>query len=374
MTNELMSTFNAGTASMGILISFFYYSYTAMQLPCGFIIDRIGPRNLLGISATLCVIGSFIFALTDNINIAKIGRFLVGSGSACSFISCLQISAHMFPKRHFVILTGITNVMGTLGGLVGGVPIAKIVNVYGWQTTTNILAICGIFIGLLIVFFIPKRIESQSEQQSKSSVLTAFVSIAKNKQVLLAGLIAGLMYLPIDVFAELWAVPYFMVKYNISNEYAAISSSIIFVGVAIGSVAMAIFAEKIHSYKKTLQLSAGVLMLLFSALLFSNQKILTAFIMVFLIGFFTGAQPIGFTCAKENVQPNKTGAAISITNCIVMLIGAIFQPLIGVLLDIFGNEKNTHAYDINSYNAALMLIPISLAISVICSSKIKESN
>ena len=73
MTEDLMVTFNATSTMLGVLVSFYYYAYTILQLPCGIILDKLGPRNLLGLSALLCVIGSVLFAGFDKIHVAQIG-------------------------------------------------------------------------------------------------------------------------------------------------------------------------------------------------------------------------------------------------------------------------------------------------------------
>lgn len=378
MTNDLMITFNATSTMLGILVSFYYYAYTILQLPCGVILDKMGPKNLLGISALFCVAGSILFAGTEKIYVAQIGRFLVGSGSACAFISCLQISANLFPKRYFVILAGITNMMGTLGGLFGGPPVAKLVNSLGWQAATYWLASIGIIIFLLICILIPKNLKStETKRKRPESIVYNVLKLMKNSQVVLSGVIAAFMYLPIDAFAELWAVPFFMEKYGINNEQASFASAIIFIGVALGSVILAIFARKIKSYMKTIRISSILTALFFAILVFFPTNITIAFTMVFIIGFLTGAQPISFTCAKNSVSPEISGTTLALTNCIVMLIGSIFQPLLGILLDCFWkgqvNDIGLRIYDINCYKYAILIIPICLFLAYFISFFVKET-
>ncbi len=378
MTNDLMITFNATSTMLGILVSFYYYSYTILQLPCGVILDKMGPKNLLGISALFCVVGSILFAGTEKMYVAQIGRFLVGSGSACAFISCLQIAANLFPKKYFVILAGITNMMGTLGGLFGGPPVAKLVNTLGWQSATYWLASIGIVIFILICIFIPKNLQTMDIKRKRpESIINNVLKLARNPQVVLSGVVAAFMYLPIDAFAELWAVPFFMEKYGINNEQASFASAIIFIGVALGSVILAIFARKIKSYMKTIRISTILTALLFVILVFSSKNINVAFITVFIIGFLTGAQPISFTCAKNSVPQEISGTTLALTNCIVMLIGSIFQPLLGVLLDYFWegkvNDSGLRIYDINCYKYAILIIPACLILTYFISFFVKET-
>lgn len=377
MTDDLMITFNATSTMLGVLVSFYYYAYTILQLPCGIILDKLGPRNLLGLSALLCVIGSVLFAGFDKIHIAQIGRFLVGAGSACAFISCLQIAANLFPKKYFVILAGATNMMGTLGGFLGGFPVAKSVNKFGWQNTTYILAAIGLIIVAAIFIFIPKNISTPVKNKVNASIIQPLIGLLKNSQILLSGVIASFMYLPVSAFAELWAVPFFMSKYGINNEKASIASAIIFVGVALGSVLLAIFARKIKSYMKTIQIASIGTAFLFVPLIFTSCGIYVSFIIVFLIGFLTGAQPISFTCAKNNASDEVSGTTLALTNCIVMLIGSIFQPLLGVLLDVFWNgkigENGVRIYDSMCYRNAMLIIPAGLILSYLLSLFVKET-
>ena len=377
MINDLMLTFNATSTMLGVLISFYYYSYTMLQLPCGVILDKLGPKVLLGLSALFCVFGTLLFAAFNKLYIAQIGRFLIGAGSACAFISCLQISANLFPKKYFVILAGITNMMGTFGGLLGGFPIAKAVNSIGWQNTSYLLAALGMIIVTLIFLFVPKTIATSPKMRHEESVVQSVFKLFKNSQIILCGIVAGLMYLPISAFSELWAIPFFMTKYSVNNETASLASAILFVGVAVGSLVFAIFARKIRSYMKTIKLGAFGTGMMFIVLLYFSANLYVAFSVVFLIGLFTGTQVINFTCAKNNSQKEVAGTTIALTNCIVMLIGSIFQPALGFILDAFWNgkisESGIRIYDVSCYDHAILTLPVCLLIAFVCTLFIKET-
>jgi predicted MFS family arabinose efflux permease len=379
MTDGLMSSFNATSTLIGILISFYYYSYTVLQLPCGIIIDKLGAKNLLLSSSVLCIAGSCLFASTENINIAQLGRFLIGAGSACAFISCLQIATNLFASKYFVILVGVTNVMGTFGGLLGGFPVAKLVNSFGWRTTTYVLAGIGIVIVVLIVLFIPKNIRNASDNRNSSSIpiLKTVLNLISNYQVVLSGIVSGLMYLPISSFAELWVVPFFMSKYGVNNETASTAAAAIFVGVAVGSLVIAMLVRRLGGYMKSLRIFAILTVALFVFLVFKSDDFTTSIIVVFLIGVMTGAQPICFTCSKNYVPAHMAGSALAMTNCLIMAIGAIFQPMLGALLDSFWGgefaENGVRIYDASCYKFAILTIPVAIFASVFISLFMKET-
>ena len=87
--------------------------------------------------------------------------------------------------------------------------------------------------------------------------------------------------------------------------------------------------------------------------------------------------PIGFTVAKESVSAEISGTTLAMTNCIVMLIGSIFQPFLGALLDFFWKgeigEAAVRVYDIECYEKAILVIPVFLLISYVLSMFLKDT-
>ena len=54
----------------------------------------------------------------------------------------------------------------------------------------------------------------------------------------------------------------------------------------------------------------------------------------FLVGLFGSAQILCFALVKENHTPALSGTAIGFVNGVVTGAGALFQPLVGMLLDV----------------------------------------
>jgi MFS family permease len=376
MTNDLMCHYGITAGMLGIMISCFYYPYALLQLPCGLILDKIGPRNLIGFSVILSVVGSILFALTKHVYVAQLGRCFVGAGAACAFVSCLQIASVVFSSKYFAIFTGITNMMGTMGGLCAGFPLAMCVNAIGWQDTIFVLASIGAFIALLVFLIVPRTVTMQKKTGDYSAFLSTFVKVIKNKQIILLGLVGGCMYLPISVFSELWAVPFFMTKYNVGSETASLASSVIFVGFALGSVPVAMVAKRLNGYVRTMRFSIIGVALLFIPLIYVNN-VLLSFVILFLIGVLTSGEILVFVCAKNNESPQNAGTAIAFSNGILMLIGSVFQPILGVLLDVFWtgefSEQGMRIYEISCYQMAILTLPVCLAIAYVLSLFVKET-
>jgi predicted MFS family arabinose efflux permease len=376
MTGDLMAHYSITTGMLGVMISFFYYTYTALQIPCVLILDKLGPRTLIGSSVILSTLGSVLFALTHSVGIAQLGRAMVGAGAACAFISCLQIASVVFPPKYFAVFAGITNMMGTVGALCGGFPIARSVNSVGWRETIFILAAVGVVIAAAVFMFVPKVIKIPENESVHNSFSAILRKVIRNNQIILSGIMGGFMYLTVSAFSELWAVPFFMVKYGIDNETASLASSILFVGFAIGSIPIAVIAKKVNGYMKIIRFSIICTALLFIPLIYVKNLYLS-FIIVFFIGMLTAAEVLVFTCARNNEPPQNAGTAIAFSNGLVMLAGSIFQPILGVMLDLFRSgavsDHGVCIYDISCYQKAILALPICLAAAYILSLFVKET-
>lgn len=376
MTDDLMAHYNITTGTLGVMISFFYYSYTLLQVPCGLILDKLGPRNLIGSSVIMSTLGSILFALTANVYVAQFGRCLVGAGAACAFISCLQVASMVFPIKYFAIFAGITNMMGTLGALSGGFPVARSVNSIGWRETIFFLAAGGAIIAISAFSLIPEVMRLPEHANIERSFMSIFNKVVKNRQIILVGLVGGFMYLPVSVFSELWSVPFFMAKYGINNETASLASSVLFIGFAIGSIPVAMIAKEVNGYMKTIRFSIVCVALLFVPLIYVKNMLLS-FVIVFFIGVLTAAEVLVFTCAKNSESSKNAGTAIAFANGLVMLAGSVFQPILGVLLDFFWtgivSEQELRIYEISSYQKAILTLPICLVVAYILSMFVKET-
>ncbi len=372
MTQGISDTFTIDATGLGLLTSFYYYAYVPLQIPSGMLLDKIGPRAVITISSILCTVGTWLFATTDNLHVAQMARFILGAGSACAFISCLKIASEWFCSTRFAFIAGLTNMLGTLGGTFAAVPLSILVNYANWQQATLWLAYAGVAITLISWLLIRDKPE---KHPSKHSLPAPTVGLRKalsililDKQIILAGAIGGLMYVPISSFAELWAVPFLMSSLNLNNEWASFGSTMVFIGMAVGSPLVAKLAFKQKSYIKLMKLSAISSALFF--LISSYAKSIGYFQSVaalFVGGLWLGGQVLCFSVVKERVPNQVSGTAMGYTNALVMLSGVIFLPLMGWILDKSwsGSFDNlgVRIYSADDYQRAIFAVPACLIIS-----------
>ena len=82
--------------------------------------------------------GSALFGLSPDLNLALVGRTLVGLGVSVVFIAMLKLIALSFDERRFATMVGLSMLVGNLGSVLAGTPLAMIVEVTSWR---------GVFVG-----------------------------------------------------------------------------------------------------------------------------------------------------------------------------------------------------------------------------------
>ncbi len=361
ITNELMTSFGISAGAVGTLIAFYYFAYVPLQIPCGVITDRFGPRKVVSISALLCILGAVIFATSNSIIFAQFGRFLIGAGSACAYICCLKIASVWFDKSKFAFIAGISMMMGTFGGMAAGFPFAKLSNAQGWRNAMLIAAIVGVVVMIISWFVIKDRPDHKKSEIAEGELLDGLKIITAKSQNWLIGLYGLMMYLPLCVFAELWGTPYLMQRFGIANEKASYGAIMVFVGYAIGCSISSKLSDYWQSRRKVMALSVTWTFIGFSAVLyapgFSFNMVLVA---MFLSGIAAGFSILYFPAVQENNPTKYSATSVGFTNALVMASGFIFQPLLGKLIDYSWdgnfNVDGAPLYALKDYQFALSAV------------------
>lgn len=390
MVPDLMSAFKVNALSLGALSAFFYYAYVAMQLPVGTLMDRFGPRVLLSVMAGICGLACLIFSQTHSIFMADLSRFLMGFSAAFAFVGALKIARTWFSPKRFGFLAGLTQALGMVGAAVGEGPVSVLVKHLGWRSTMGIigivLVVLSIFIFILVRDNRDNNIIDKNINSNNLSILESLFLVLKNKQTWINGLIVGCLYAPTAAFAELWGASYLHKVYGFTPEIAATGVGLIFIGWAISSPIVGWVSDKIGRRKPviiaSLLLSA---IFMFLILYLPHLSMAGLFILLFCYGLSNVGVATCYAVASEMADEKAAATSMSFANMASVIIGALFQPIIGGLLDHYakaGNLTSSDAlkgaggvinYSINDYRMAMILLPVCFIIGLLGCLGLKET-
>lgn len=372
ITQELMMEFQVNASMMSFMTSCFLYSYAMMQIPAGILIDRYGPKTVLTFAVTICAIATLLFQSTTDIHVAIVSRLLLGAASSVAFIAPLTLASRWFKPQYLALIAGCVQVLGCLGAILGGAPIAYINTQIGWRTALLWASLIGFF--LAIIFWLTIK-----DQPSKSNIGTTptlkdsfkqINLIIRNKQNLYIALAAFSSWCAVGALAELWGVPFLSKFHAIKPTEAASLIIVIWVGVALGSPLSGWWSDKINNHRIPLitLLSLSILTTLIVVYTYNISKIFLL-LNLFVMGFAAGAQPITFSLIAIHNPPSRIGTAFGFNNMAVVCSASLLQPSIGYLLDYFwdGNFDGTRIYSILAYQKSLSIVVLAIMLGIIAS-------
>lgn len=383
MGTELMRDFSITSQTLGFLSGIYYYSYSPMQLPCGVMMDRFGPRRMLTIATTICAVSTIAFGVTDSLFMASMARLMIGFGSAFAVVGTMKLAANWFSSDHFALLTGLMVTVGMLGAISGETPLALLVDTHGWRQSMNIMGILGLALALLIFVIAKDHPHQPGKETHKETapahepMLASLIALLKNKQLWLIATYGGLMYMATPVFCGLWGVPFLMYKMHIAKSVAANYISLVFIGWAIASPLWGIYSNRIGRRKPPMYF--GAIGALTTSLLFIYAPIESGWLMGSLLltfGLFSAGFLCAFSVAKELCSNHYVATGLGFMNMLNMIGVALAQPFIGFILDKFWAGEmldKVRIYPLHAYYIGLAILPIGLFISLLILLKVRET-
>jgi len=318
-----------------------------------------------------------MFTDTSSMWIAGSGRFLVGFGSSFAFVGVLSLALHWLPKKYFSLVAGLITTLGMLGLVYGEVKITDIAMNLGWMHVLELMVTIGAVLTVLI--FLVVRDGPAGHLSNKYPLPEFFANVwhvLSSSQVWLIGFVGACLYTSLSVFGELWGKTYLEQAHHLTNVEAARTVSAMFLGWAVGAPVAGYYSDR--TGRRVLPLVIGAVMGLICisfVLYYPGLPYWALNLLLFLYGVFSATEIIVFIMAKENSGAKLSGTVFAAVNMIVTLGGVVFQPLVGKLLDTFGDSNvvgGEHIYTVLDYQLALSVLPISLLLVMILAFFMKD--
>ena len=381
MVDEIMLTFHLDAASFAFLSASAMYTYSLMQIPAGIFADKYGVRACVLLSLFFCSIGALCFSLIDNYWLALLSRMLIGAGSACAFLCMTKIAINWFGVRWQARIFGIAMTAGTIGALNGSIPIAYLLETTTWNGVFMILSVIGMMIWGLNYFFLKEKQEiSMTLTEKKSSISFQSIKLILQKPACWLNAIAALgIYACVSVVADLWGVSFCMQAFELSRPKAAELTSLIYVGLCVGSIVIPFICDYGLGRKKFILAGLFIIICCLAQFAFGeNLSIFNISVLLIIIGFFAGTEMLCFTNACEAVLPSIAGTTTGFVNCIVMLGGSLLQNFFGLVMNHSWQGKvdasNEPIYGMYEYRSGFLLIISCLIISLIVATLIPSDH
>ncbi|HWI12797.1 MAG TPA: MFS transporter [Burkholderiales bacterium] len=386
LTRELAAEFGLTAAALGNLSAFYFYSYVAVQVPTGMLVDRYGPRRILTTGAVLAAVGGMLFAGAHTLALVEFGRLLVGASVGVAFVAMMKLSTHWFHASRFATIAGVALGTGLVGAISAGAPLRWLADAYGWRAVLSALAAATGVLAVAIwtvvrddpeergyASFLPRSAHAET-RHSMAQGLARALSVPN---VWLIFFVNGALTVPLLTFAGLWGVPFLTTHYGHSTAVAAAYCSLMLMAWGIGGPVIGALSDR-YRKRKPLYIAGTAVTAAGCAVIFTVPGLPTPLLIALLAitGFASGAIMIGFAYAKESVPAPLAGTTGGISNMGNMLGGMVMQPAVGWVLDRMWRgdlAQGLPTYHFGAYRAAFALMLVWLVVSILLAALTRET-
>lgn len=376
--------------TIGVLSSAYFWTYTAMQIPCGLITDRFGPRVVCSVFLAIASVGSLLTFAGDRFWMMVLGKILIAVGMAVIYVPLMKLISVWFPKKDFAVLSGIVIAVGNVGAIAASGPLKLLADAVGWRDVFLILGIITLLLSAVCAMVIrdhpshkglpsTEDVESALHNTVSEESSSAKVPVIDGLRIVMSGgrrfwpcaLAYFLVYGTIMVFQGTWAVKYFDTVYDFAFS-AAWMITILGIGKILSTVAIgALTSHGLVSSKKRAMLFGTSAFAIVWAIVFVFAGEIDSywfwFALSFLFGFFGGFMTLTFASIKEWYPIAISGTAVSSANIFLFLGASVGTTVSGWII---GTDYSLHNF---STVWGIMLCASILAVALLAAFRERSS-
>jgi MFS transporter, ACS family, D-galactonate transporter len=153
--DALRDSFGLSLIAFGYLSSAFSWTYAAMQMPAGILLDRFGIRRVGLVGTILWSVASFMAAISPGLGLFFGARFLLGAAESPTFPANAKAIGLWFPWHERSLAIALTDSAAKFSSAIG-VPFLGLLLVhFGWRCTFAATGVLSLF--YFVLFYLTYR-------------------------------------------------------------------------------------------------------------------------------------------------------------------------------------------------------------------------
>ena len=360
--------------TMGWVQSAWYLGYALLQMPSGWMADRIGSRRTL---AGLCVLWSvltFLTGLSPDIVTLSLIWFLMGAAQAGAFPCAAKAIGQIFPESQRARASGILAGGMAIGGAIAPTiaakmlgllaPAAMSMDVYRWRLLLFLFAVPGLIWAVVFLLFVRPQtlpfVASESPRSDESDRAMWCKLLTSKSLALLCA--QQFFRAAAMVFFLTWFPTFLQKTRGVSLNDSGVLTTLAGIGGVIGSLVGGVVSDWLFAKTGNRRLSrqgiavvgmASCSALITASAFVADTNISTAIISLGVFcAMFGGVS--GYTVAIE-FGGRKAGTVFSTMNMCGNIGAMLFPITAGWMVDQTGN-----------WNLILYFFAVIMAVDAIC--------
>lgn len=372
---DLMRDLGIGAGALGALTGAFFFGFSAMQIPCGFLFDRYGPRRTVTGMLVVAVIGAALFTLAPGWPLLLAGRALMGAGFGVMLIGSMVVISRWFPPDRFATLAGIVLSVGLLGNLLATTPLAWGAEQIGWRgvfaTMVAFTALAALGVWLIVRDAPPGHPFLERKPETAAEMVRGLGEVLKNPQLKFILALNFCNYACTFTIQGLWGGPFLREVHGLTPVE---SGNVLLAAVIAYQIGMLIISplDRVFDTRKRIALAGtlSVAVILAVLALWARAPLWAAVAAIVGIGFLSPCSTMVMTHGRGIFPDRLIGRGIATMNTSVMLGVACMQTLSGMIIAAFpplpDGARSEEAY---RTLFGFMVAVLAVAMTIYCRSR-----
>ncbi len=341
---------NISDTALGSIASFYFFGYVIMQIPAGFLVDKIGKKTVLLPGFVVFALAALLISQASSISMIYTGSFLAGIGCGSFYGSAYSLTSQNIPKEKKSFSTAIVNSGSAVGSGFGMILSSFIVIQMNmpWQTMMYLSAFLIVCMTIAFALVIRSNKEDVAFLESQAAAEEETTDQPKEKVSLSTLFSLRMLFTYVLYFATCYAyymtvtwLPNFLgTERGFQGVVIGFSSSLVAFASIPGALFFSRLADKYMHKKVTFIVILEVLAALM--LLVTVQATNSTFLMIALIlyGFLgkLAVEPIIISWLGENAPKVGVGTTLGVFNFFGMMSSVIAPTLTGSISDATGSK------------------------------------
>lgn len=198
---------------IGLAIGAYGLTQAILQIPFGWLSDKIGRHKVMLLGLALFAVGSVVAALANSVYMVTFGRILQGAGAIAGAVLALAADLTRDEQRPKVMaIIGASIGLSFALAMIAGPLLAKWAGLSGVFWFTAVLACCAM---LIVAFLVPKSV-SKAPAAETLAVPTTLLNILQHRQLIQLDI--GVLLLHLMLTAMFVALPLLLSQYQLTAD------------------------------------------------------------------------------------------------------------------------------------------------------------
>jgi MFS family permease len=328
--------YNFTTSQTGLMMSLFFLGYSLMQIPGGWLADKIGYKKVLVLSLSLITVFTFAFGFAGSLILFVLIRFLAGVGHAGYPSSTSKSISENFSKDRRTFIQSLILSTSGIGGILAFLIGARLIDL-NWHYAYYVMGTLFAISLMLVIFFVPS--DTATEKRKVEPKRTSFKSVISNRNVITLFMVMVLVNMAFYGNMS-WLPSFLKAKFSLSISTVGTILAINAVGGTIASLLAGVLLTKFFAGKeKILFLSSSILSAVAFAGLVLTDSLAVSIGLLYLLTFLITFIFVGVFSWPHKILPEKViGSSIGIINTGSTLGGFVAPMTFGALISLVGGS------------------------------------